>query len=232
VTRDDLFKINAGIVKGLIESIAKNSPKCIVAIITNPVNSTVPAAAEILKKHNVYDPARLFGVSTLDIVRAQTFIGQLKGLNPSEVKVHVIGGHSPETMLPILSSVPGLSLTQEETTQLSTRIKEAGTTVVNAKDGMGSATLSMAYAGARFALGVVRGLGGETGIIEDSYVDVSSVPELGVSFLGVPVEFGKNGIAKIHALPQMNESEKNQLKELIPIVQKNIDTGLEFAKSS
>jgi len=232
MTRDDLFKVNAGIVKGLIESIAKNSPKALIAIITNPVNSTVPAAAEILKKHNVYDPKRLFGVSTLDVVRAQTFIAQLKGQDPTQVKVHVVGGHSPETMLPILSSVPGLSLTEEETSQLSTKIKEAGTAVVNAKDGAGSATLSMAYAGARFALAIVRGLGGETGIVEDSYVDVSSVPELGVSFLAVPVEFGKNGVEKIHPLPAMNESEKKQLQELIPIVQKNIETGLDFAKSA
>jgi len=232
MTRDDLFKVNAGIVKGLVQSIAKNSPKALIAIITNPVNSTVPAAAEILKKHNVYDPKRLFGVSTLDIVRAQTFIGQLKGLNPADVKVHVIGGHSPETMLPILSSVSGVTFTEEETSQLSTKIKEAGTAVVNAKDGMGSATLSMAYAGARFALGLVRGLNGETGIVEDSYVDVSSQSDLGVSFLAVPVEFGKNGIEKIHPLPQMNDSEKKQLQELIPVVQKNIDTGLDFAKSA
>jgi malate/lactate dehydrogenase len=44
MTRDDLFKINAGIVKGLIQSIAKNAPNALIAVITNPVNryDTVP----------------------------------------------------------------------------------------------------------------------------------------------------------------------------------------------
>ena len=46
-----------------------------IAIISNPVNSTVPIAAEMFKKAGVYDPNRIFGVTTLDIVRANTFIG-------------------------------------------------------------------------------------------------------------------------------------------------------------
>lgn len=37
-------------------------------IISNPVNSTVPIAAEVLKQKNVYDPKKLFGVTTLDVV--------------------------------------------------------------------------------------------------------------------------------------------------------------------
>ncbi|KAJ1841736.1 hypothetical protein LPJ73_006018, partial [Coemansia sp. RSA 2703] len=68
MTRDDLFKINAGIVKSLVEAIADNSPRAIIAIISNPVNSTVPIAAEVLKNAGVYDPKRLFGVTTLDVV--------------------------------------------------------------------------------------------------------------------------------------------------------------------
>lgn len=42
------------------------------------MNSAVPAAAEILKKLNVYDPKKLFGVTTLDIVRSNRFIAELK----------------------------------------------------------------------------------------------------------------------------------------------------------
>lgn len=42
------------------------------------VNSTVAVAAETLKKANVYDPNRLFGITTLDIVRANTFIAEAK----------------------------------------------------------------------------------------------------------------------------------------------------------
>ena len=55
MTRDDLFNINAKIVKGLAEACAQHCPKAMVLIITNPVNSTVPVVAEVFKKKNCYD---------------------------------------------------------------------------------------------------------------------------------------------------------------------------------
>lgn len=81
MTRDDLFNINAGIVKTLAEAIAKYSPTAMVTVISNPVNSTVPIAAEIFKKAGTFDPKRLFGVTTLDVVRARTFLAAKKGLD-------------------------------------------------------------------------------------------------------------------------------------------------------
>ena len=44
--------------------------QALINIISNPVNSTVPIAAEVLKKAGVYNPNKLFGVTTLDVVRA------------------------------------------------------------------------------------------------------------------------------------------------------------------
>lgn len=74
MTRDDLFNINAGIVRTLCEGIAKCCPNAIVNLISNPVNSTVPIAAEVFKKAGTYDPKRLLGVTMLDVVRANTFV--------------------------------------------------------------------------------------------------------------------------------------------------------------
>ncbi|KAK5817890.1 hypothetical protein PVK06_022819 [Gossypium arboreum] len=67
MTRDDLFNINANIVKTLVEAVADNCPDAFIHIISNPVNSTVPIAAEVLKQKGVYDPKKLFGVTTLDV---------------------------------------------------------------------------------------------------------------------------------------------------------------------
>lgn len=78
MTRDDLFNTNASIVRDLVQAVASASPKALIAIISNPVNSTVPIAAEILQKAGVFDPKRLFGVTTLDVVRANTFIAEAK----------------------------------------------------------------------------------------------------------------------------------------------------------
>ena len=74
MTRDDLFKINAGIVKTLCEGITKFCPNAIVNLISNPVNSTVPIAAEVFKRAGTFDPKRLLGVTMLDVVRANTFV--------------------------------------------------------------------------------------------------------------------------------------------------------------
>ncbi|EHA8591081.1 putative Malate dehydrogenase, mitochondrial [Cocos nucifera] len=67
MTRDDLFNINAGIVKSLCTAIAKYCPNALVNMISNPVNSTVPIAAEVFKKAGTYDEKKLFGVTTLDV---------------------------------------------------------------------------------------------------------------------------------------------------------------------
>jgi malate dehydrogenase len=98
MTRDDLFKINAGIIKNLATAIAATCPKALICVISNPVNSTVPIVAQVMKDAGVYDPKRLFGVTTLDIVRSSTFVSQLKGGDPREIVVPVIGGHSGATV--------------------------------------------------------------------------------------------------------------------------------------
>ncbi|XP_012079495.1 malate dehydrogenase, glyoxysomal isoform X2 [Jatropha curcas] len=131
MTRDDLFNINAGIVKTLCEGIAKCCPQAIVNIISNPVNSTVPIAAEVFKKAGTFDPKRLLGVTMLDVVRANTFVAEVLGLDPREVDVPVVGGHAGVTILPLLSQVkPPSSFTQKEIDYLTDRIQNGGTEVV------------------------------------------------------------------------------------------------------
>lgn len=84
---------------------AKTCPKAISCIVTNPVNSTVPVAAEALRAAGVFDPTRLFGVTTLDVVRASKFAADALGsdADPTSIKVPVIGGHSGATILPLYS---------------------------------------------------------------------------------------------------------------------------------
>jgi len=78
MTRDDLFNTNATIVADLVTACAKNCPRAIIAIIANPVNSTVPIASEVMKAYNVYDEKKIIGVTTLDVVRAATFVAEAK----------------------------------------------------------------------------------------------------------------------------------------------------------
>ncbi|KAL6211890.1 hypothetical protein ACLB2K_017113 [Fragaria x ananassa] len=205
MTRDDLFKINAGIVRTLCEGIARCCPRAIVNLISNPVNSTVPIAAEVFKKAGTYDPKRLLGVTMLDVVRANTFVAEVLGLDPREVDVPVVGGHAGVTILPLLSQVkPPCSFTKEETEYLTDRIQNGGTEVVEAKAGAGSATLSMAYAAVKFADACLRGLRGDAGVVECSFV-ASQVTEL--PFFATKVRLGRNGAEEVYQLGPLNEYE-------------------------
>ncbi|XP_059054767.1 malate dehydrogenase, mitochondrial [Achroia grisella] len=229
MTRDDLFNTNASIVRDLAISISQNSPKAIVAIITNPVNSMVPIASEVLKKAGVYDPRRVLGVTTLDVVRAAAFIGEINGVDPRSVTIPVIGGHSGVTIIPVLSqSQPQVKLNdQAKIKALTERIQEAGTEVVKAKAGGGSATLSMAFAGARLADAVLRGLKGDANVVECAYIK-SDLTE--ATYFANPVLLGKNGVEKNLGYGQLNEYEQQLLKAAIPELVKNIKTGEEFVK--
>uniref|UniRef100_A0A7N0TX57 malate dehydrogenase n=1 Tax=Kalanchoe fedtschenkoi TaxID=63787 RepID=A0A7N0TX57_KALFE len=229
MTRDDLFSINAGIVKNLVEAAADNCPDAFIHIISNPINSTVPIAAEVLKKKGVYDPKKLFGVTTLDVVRANTFVAQKKNLKLIDVDVPVIGGHAGMTILPLLSKTrPSVTFTDEEVQELTVRIQNAGTEVVEAKAGDGSATLSMAYAAARFVESSLRALDGDTDVYECTYIesDVTDLP-----FFASRVKLGKKGVEAVITkdLQGLSEYEEKALETLKAELKGSIEKGIAFA---
>ncbi|KAL4142843.1 hypothetical protein QTP88_005237 [Uroleucon formosanum] len=229
MTRDDLFNTNISIVCDIIKVIGQVSPHALVGIISNPVNSAVPAAAEILKKLNVYDPKRLFGVTTLDIVRSNRFIAELKCLNATDVNVPVIGGHSGPTIIPLISQcTPQVKFDHDVLVKLTKRIQEAGTEVVQAKAGAGSATLSMAYAGAKFTTSMCRAILGEPNVVECSFVE-STVTDS--PYFSTPVLIGKNGIEKNFGMGNLSDFEKDLLKAALPELASNIKKGADFGKN-
>jgi malate dehydrogenase len=225
--RADLFNVNAGIVRNLIEQVATTAPKALIGVITNPVNTTVAIAAEVLKKHGVYDKNRLFGVTTLDIIRANTFVAALKGKQPDQVEVPVIGGHSGVTILPLLSQVKGVSFSDQEVADLTKRIQNAGTEVVEAKAGGGSATLSMGQAAARFGLSLVRALKGEANVVECAYVEGEGEH---ARFFSQPLLLGKNGVAERRPIGTLSAYEQQALSGMLDTLKKDIAQGEEFVK--
>ncbi|KAF8427314.1 malate dehydrogenase [Tirmania nivea] len=242
MTRDDLFKINAGIVKGLIQGIAENCPKAFILVISNPVNSTVPIAAEVLKQNNCFDPARLFGVTSLDVVRAQTFVSEIVGQSdPRKFTIPVVGGHSGETIVPLLSQThPPVTIPSDKIGDLIKRIQFGGDEVVKAKDGTGSATLSMAFAGFRFAESVIKITKGEKGIVEPTFIYLAGVEGgeevrkvTGLDFFAVPVELGPNGAAKAqNPLAKATPEETKLLDACKSGLTDNIAKGVEFVATA
>lgn len=224
--RSDLFNVNAGIVKSLAEKIADVCPKACVGIITNPVNTTVAIAADVLKAKGVYDKNKLFGVTTLDVIRSEAFIGELKGMDPRDVSIPVIGGHSGVTILPLLSQVKGVTFSQEEVESLTPRIQNAGTEVVEAKAGGGSATLSMGQAACRFGLSLVRALQGEANVVECAYVEGSGEH---ARFFAQLVHLGKNGVEAILDIGELSAFEQQAMDKMLDTLHNDIQMGEEFA---
>ncbi|KAG0366009.1 hypothetical protein BGZ54_005944 [Gamsiella multidivaricata] len=242
MSRDDLFKINAGIVRDLAMGVAKNCPSAHVLVISNPVNSTVPIVCEVLKQHGVFNPKKVFGISTLDVVRSSRFVYEFnKSLDPQKTRVTVIGGHSGVTIVPVLSQVPGQAFTKDQIDALTHRIQYGGDEVVKAKDGAGSATLSMAYAGARFTNTILQAtVAGKTGLVESTYVNLAADPESTAAFkaqthleyFAQDVEFGRDGASKIHSLPTLSAYEQGLLDAAVPELKANINKGTAFITDS
>ncbi|KAG6816125.1 Malate dehydrogenase, cytoplasmic [Tephrocybe sp. NHM501043] len=229
MTRDDLFNTNASIVRDLATAVGRVAPEAHILVISNPVNSTVPIVASTLEKAGVFNPARVFGVTTLDVVRATRFLAGVSGAQPSQTAVTVVGGHSGPTIVPLLSqTAQGKSVAGKQYDALVHRIQFGGDEVVKAKDGAGSATLSMAYAGAKFTNSLLRGLSGEKGVVTPTFVKSPLFADKGIEFFASNVELGVNGVEKIHPIGEISAEEQKLLDACLPELKKNIEKGKAF----
>ncbi|KAJ9599604.1 hypothetical protein L9F63_009921 [Diploptera punctata] len=143
-----------------------------------------------------------------------------------KVNVPVVGGHSGVTIIPLISQAkPSVEFQKDKLKALTERIQEAGTEVVKAKAGAGSATLSMAYAGARFAFALCRALKGDSNVIECAYVR-SNITE--AKYFSTPLLLGPSGIQKNLGLGKLSDYENELLVAAIPELKKNIQKGEDF----
>lgn len=241
MTRDDLFKINASIVKGIVTSVGQYAPQARLLIISNPVNSTVPIAVETLKSMGKLQPGNVMGVTTLDCVRAETFFGEYLGRDKiqSGKDVTVIGGHSGSTIVPVVLNPKLRDALKPYYQKFVHRVQFGGDEVVKAKAGAGSATLSMAFAGYRFANSILKSLSGEKvrGIPTFVYlpginggVQVQSKLSK-VDYFSVPVELENGSVSSVDAsiLTSLSSEEKKLVNESIRQLAGNIDKGKKFA---
>src|SRR5881628_3041438 len=110
MSRDDLLKTNYGIVKGVTEEVVKNSPNCIVIVVSNPLDAMVQTAFRVSK----FPKQRVMGMAgVLDSARFRTFIAMELNVSVQNVHAFVLGGHG-DTMVPLprYSTVAGIPITE------------------------------------------------------------------------------------------------------------------------
>ncbi|CCK67823.1 malate dehydrogenase MDH2 KNAG_0A01340 [Huiozyma naganishii CBS 8797] len=258
MTRDDLFNINAKIVAQLTDSIAEHCDlrKVFVLVISNPVNALVPVMHHRLRtKHQgrvrgTGIERRVFGVTKLDIVRASTFLREVVNKDSTNTMpfVPVIGGHSGETIIPLFSQNElSEQLTKEQRDFLVNRVQYGGDEVVKAKNGKGSATLSMAHAAFKCAQDFINVILGNTKEINTinfgSLLDFEGRPIAhgaekllnavdNCSFFAVPMTVTREGVQSVDytIVSRMDAAEKNEMLPLcVSKLKKNVANGETFA---
>ncbi|CAD6608822.1 BAG_1a_G0007950.mRNA.1.CDS.1 [Saccharomyces cerevisiae] len=257
LTRDDLFKMNAGIVKSLVTAVGKFAPNARILVISNPVNSLVPIAVETLKKMGKFKPGNVMGVTNLDLVRAETFlvdylmlknpkIGQEQDKTTMHRKVTVIGGHSGETIIPIITDKSLVFQLDKQYEHFIHRVQFGGDEIVKAKQGAGSATLSMAFAGAKFAEEVLRSFHNEKPETESLSAFVylpglkngkkaqQLVGDNSIEYFSLPIVLRNGSVVSIDTsvLEKLSPREEQLVNTAVKELRKNIEKGKSFILDS
>lgn len=232
-SKSDLLKINGNIAKTIVEACAKFCPKAVVGLIVNPLNSVVPAMARLYEKHGL-DPRRICGITTLDGVRANKFVHEESDAPIERIKVPVIGGYSGfmsgQSVVPLFSQDrTAASFSAEVHERLVLRVQEAGEEIMAAKRGKGSATLSMAYAGARFGGAVLAGLSGQR-TQEAAYLKSDICP--GLDYFASQVTFGPSGVEQVHPIGVLSSFENDLLQKAKEMLQTDIQEGYQYARDT
>ena len=218
MTRMDLLKINASIVKSVVENVKKYADNSMIIPVTNPLDPM----AYITYKVSGFDRSRVFGMGgMLDLSRFRQFIHEATGHSRDSIRALVIGEHG-ENMLPLprFSSVSGIPLSSflskekleelvQNTKQVAAKVIELKGATVHAPGNAISAIVESVVRDRKQVIPVATYLDGEYG-----HSDVT---------IGVPAIIGKKGVEKIIEL-DLNEEEKAVFEKAVASVKNAIST--------
>lgn len=223
MSRDDLVKTNAGIVKSVSEQIRRVAPEAMVIVVSNPLD----AMCYVARKHTGFPRERVLGMAgVLDTARYRTFLAEAMDVSVEDIQAMVLGGHG-DTMVPLVSytTVSGIPVTQllakDKLDAIVTRTRNGGAEIV-AHLKTGSAYYAPSAAAVQMAEAIVLDkkrvlpcstwLQGEYGL-KDVYC-------------GVPVKLGRNGLEQVLDI-SLTEQERKDLHasaEAVRGIQQLIDT--------
>ncbi len=218
MTRMDLLKINASVVKSVTENIKKYADNSIIIPVTNPLDPMCHTSYKV----SGFDRSRVFGMGgMLDLSRFRQFIHEATGYSRDSIRALVIGEHG-ENMLPLprFSSVSGIPLSTllpkekldeliQNTKQVAAKVIELKGATVHAPGNAISAIVETVVRDRKQVIPVATYLDGEYG-----HSDVT---------IGVPAVIGKNGIEKIIEL-DLNDEERMVFEKAVESVKSAISS--------
>jgi len=226
MSRTDLLKANADIVRGIAQAIKQHAPKAFVITVTNPLD----VMTYLMYRMTGFPRERVIGMAgVLDSARFRAFLAMEIGVSVEDIQAMVLGGHG-DTMVPLLSNatVSGVPVSKfikkERLAEIVQRTRDGGAEIVKLLQ-TGSAFYAPAASAVQMAesilkdkkrlLPVAAHLNGEYGLRD--------------LFLGVPAILGSRGLEKIVEL-ELTGEETAALKKSAEEVRKGIaDLELEPA---
>jgi malate dehydrogenase len=223
MSRDDLVKTNAGIVKSVAEQIKRVAPDAMVIVVSNPLD----AMCYVMRKHTGFPRERVLGMAgVLDTARYRTFLAEALDVSVEDIQAMVLGGHG-DTMVPLISytTVSGIPVTQllgkEPLDAIVARTRNGGAEIVaHLKTG------SAYYAPSAAAIQMVEAI-----VLDKKRVLPSSAwlqGEYGLKdvYCGVPVKLGRNGLEQILEVTLTDQERKDlhASAEAVRGIQTLIDT--------
>jgi malate dehydrogenase len=193
MSRDDLLKTNYGIVKDVTEQVVKNSPNCIIIVVSNPLDAMVQTAYRVSK----FPKQRVIGMAgVLDSARFRTFIGMELNVSVENIHAFVLGGHG-DTMVPLprYSTVSGIPITEllpkETIDRLSQRARDGGAEIVS------HLKTSAWYAPSSAIVEMVDAILNDRKKILPCAAYLEGEYGINGLYVGVPVKLGEKGIEQV-----------------------------------
>ncbi|HEY6539668.1 MAG TPA: malate dehydrogenase, partial [Ktedonobacteraceae bacterium] len=219
MSRDDLVKGNQKIVAQVTQEVVRNSPNCIIIMVTNPLD----AMAQLAYHVSDFPRNRVVGMAgVLDTARFRTFIAQELGASVRDVQAYVLGGHG-DTMVPLarMCTVAGVPISQlmptERVEQIVQRTRDGGAEIVKLL-GTGSAY----FAPSASVLQMVDSILLDKKMIMPCAAYLQGEYGINGLFVGVPVKLGAQGIEQIVEV-ELSESERALLKKSADAVKELVE---------
>ncbi len=220
MSRDDLLKTNAGIVKSVTEQVAKTSPKAVLIVVSNPLD----AMTYVAHKVSGFPAERVIGMAgVLDSARFRAFLAMEIGVSVEDVHATVLGGHG-DTMVPVIknTTVAGMPVTEfipkERLEAIVQRTRDGGAEIVKLLK-TGSAYYAPSASVAEMVESILKDkkrILPCAALCQGPY----GVPGL---FVGVPAVLGRGGVERIIEM-KLSDEEKAGLQKSVAAVKELCET--------
>jgi malate dehydrogenase len=194
MSRDDLVKTNAGIVRSVAEQIKRVAPGSIIVVVSNPLD----VMCHVAMQASGFPRERVLGMAgVLDTARYRTFLAEAMDVSIEDIQAMVLGGHG-DTMVPLVSytTVSGIPVTQllakDKLDAIVDRARNGGAEIVGLLK-----TGSAYYAPSAAAVQMVEAIALDRKRILPCAAWLEGEYGIRGVFCGVPVKLGRRGLEQI-----------------------------------